>query len=51
MLAGFAAGISAFITGLLAILWQNEKSALVYISTAAGALLIFYLAGEFMFPH
>ena len=51
MLAGMAAGISAFITGLLAILRQKEKALLVYVATVIGALFLFFLAGEFMFPH
>jgi Na+/melibiose symporter-like transporter len=51
MLAGMAAGISAFITGLLAILRQKENALLVYISTVIGALLVLFLTGEIMFPH
>jgi hypothetical protein len=51
MLAGMAAGISAFITGLLAIIRQKERALLVYVSSAIGALLVAFLAGEFLFPH
>ena len=51
MLAGMAAGISAFITGLLATFRQNDHALLVYVSTFIGALLVFYLAGEMLFPH
>jgi hypothetical protein len=51
MLAGMGAGISAFIMGLLAIIRQKERAPLVYISTVFGALLIVFLAGEFVFPH
>ena len=51
MLAGMAAGISAFITGLLAILRQKENALLVYLSTIIGALLIAFLAGEVISPH
>lgn len=51
MLGGMAAGISAFITGLLAILRQKENALLVYASTLIGALLLFFLAGEILFPH
>jgi hypothetical protein len=39
MLAGMVTGISAFITGLLAIVRQKENAILVYISTTIGALL------------
>jgi len=51
MLAGMAAGISAFITGLLAILRQKDKALLVYVATVIGAFFILFLAGEFLFPH
>lgn len=51
MLVGMIAGISAFITGLLAIIKQKEYAVLVYISSAIGALLIIYLAGEILFSH
>jgi hypothetical protein len=51
MLAGMAAGISACITGLLAIIRQKERALLVYVSTAIGALLAFFLAGEIMPPN
>jgi hypothetical protein len=51
MLAGMVTGISAFITGLLSIIRQKENALLVYVSTVIGALLLLFLAGEFMFPH
>ncbi len=51
MLAGMAAGVSAFITGLLAIIRQKENALLVYVSTAVGAFLILFLAGEIINPH
>jgi hypothetical protein len=51
MLAGMAAGISAFITGLYTILKQKERALLVYLSTMMGGLLIFYLIAELAFPH
>jgi hypothetical protein len=51
MLAGMAAGMSAFITGFLAIIRKKENALLVYASTVIGALLIVFLAGEFLFPH
>ena len=51
MLAGMAAGILGFITGLLAIVKQKENALLVYVSTVIGGLLILYLAGELAFPH
>jgi hypothetical protein len=51
MLTGMAAGMSAFIIGLIAIIRQKEKSLLVYVSTAIGALLTLFLAGEIVFPN
>ncbi len=51
MLAGMAAGISAFITGLLAIIRKRDNALLVYISSLIGALLILFLAAEILFPH
>ena len=51
MLAGMVAGISAFITGLLAILRKKENALLVYVATVIGALLMLFLTGEVVFPH
>jgi Na+/melibiose symporter-like transporter len=51
MLAGMAAGISAFITGLLAIIRQKERALLVFVSSLIGALLLLFLAGEIFSPH
>ena len=51
MLAGMAAGISAFITGLLAIIRKRDNALLVYVSSLIGAILILFLAGEILFPH
>ena len=51
MLTGMAAGILACIIGLVAILKEKERSFLVFIATAIGALLIIFLAGEFISPH
>ncbi len=51
MLAGMAAGIGAFITGLLTIFKHKEKALLVYLSTVIGGLLILFLIAEVAFPH
>jgi hypothetical protein len=51
MLSGMAAGISAFITGLLAMVREKERALLVYLSSLIGALFIIYLAMELSFPH
>ncbi len=46
MLAGMAAGISGFITGLLAIVKQKENALLVYVSTVIGGFLTLFLVGR-----
>jgi hypothetical protein len=51
MLVGMAAGILAFITGILAVLRQKERALSVYVSVAIGALLLIFLAGEVLSPH
>ena len=51
MLAGMIAGISAFITGLIAIIKKKDRALLTYVSCSIGALLILFLAGEFLSPH
>jgi len=51
MLAGMAAGVAAFITGLLAIVRSRERALLVYVSCILGALLVLFLAGEVLSPH
>jgi hypothetical protein len=50
MLAGMATGVSAFITGLIAIIKLKERSILVYVATIVGAALIVFLIGEFSSP-
>lgn len=51
MLAGIAGGIAAFITGLFAVIRSKERALLIYLSTAVGGILQFFLAGELLFPH
>ena len=51
MLAGMAAGVFGFITGLNAIFKQKEKAYLVYLSTMLGGLLTLFLIAEMAFPH
>ena len=51
MLSGMVSGISAFVTGLIAIIRQKERAMLVYGATLIGALLIIFLLGELIFPH
>ncbi len=51
MLAGMGAGVAGFVTGVLAIVKRKEKALLVYIAVAVGALLVWFLVGEILFPH
>jgi len=51
MLSGMAVGISAFFTGIAAIVKQKERALLVYFSTLLGMLVILFLSGEVIFPH
>jgi hypothetical protein len=51
MLAGMVSGVSAFVTGLIAIIRQKERAVLVYIATLVGAFLTIFLLGELIFPH
>ena len=51
ILAGMVAGISAFITGLMAIIRQKEHALLVYVASSIGALLLLFLAGEIFPPN
>jgi hypothetical protein len=51
MLAGMASGISAFITGLIAIIKQNDRAILVYAAMLVGAGFTLFLIGELVFPH
>jgi hypothetical protein len=51
MLAAMVSGISALITGLIAVTRQKERAPLVYVAIIIGALLMLFLAGEVLFPH
>ena len=51
MLTGMVSGISAFITGLIAVIKQKERALFVYAAIIIGALLIIFLLGEILFPH
>jgi hypothetical protein len=51
MLSGMTAGVSAFITGFIAIVNKKERTLLAYIATLIGALFTLFLLGEVLFPH
>ena len=51
MLIGMASGISAFLTGLIAITKHKERNLLVFIATIIGAAFLLFLIAEIIFPH
>ena len=51
MLTGMALGISAAISGVLAITTQKEHALLVYFSTSIGTVLVVFLTIEILFPN
>ena len=50
MLAGVGAGISALITGLVALLKGKERAILVYGSTLVGGAVTLFVISMFLFP-
>ena len=50
MLAGVGAGISALITGLVAVLKRKERALLVYGSTLVGGVVTLFVIAMFLFP-
>ncbi|MEJ2487560.1 MAG: hypothetical protein P8Y68_17700 [Anaerolineales bacterium] len=51
MLAGVCSGISALITGIVAVLKRKERSILVFGSTLVGAAVTIFVAAMFLFPE
>lgn len=49
MLAGFSAGISAFVSGLISIIKKKERAFLVFVSTLVGAAPTLYVIAELIF--
>jgi hypothetical protein len=49
LIAGIVSGISAFITGLIAIRRQKERAPSVYAATVIGALFMLLLIAEILF--
>lgn len=50
LLAGIS-GIAAMIVGLVAIIKQKERSPLVFVAVAIGALITLWIAAEIIFQH
>ena len=51
MLIAGISGISAFFTGIIGIIRNKERSFLAFISTIIGFFILFFVLGEFLFPH
>lgn len=50
MLSGVCSGISALITGLVAVLKRKERAIFVYGSTLIGAAVTLFVIAMFLFP-
>ncbi|MFC1938777.1 hypothetical protein ACFLWM_01295 [Chloroflexota bacterium] len=50
LLAGIS-GIAAFITGLISIIRDKERSISVYLAVAFGFVTLVFVLGEIIFPH
>lgn len=46
-----AAGVLAFIVGIIAIIKHKERSILVYLSTLLGLFILLFVVGEIVSPH
>lgn len=44
-------GICSFFTGIISIIKSKERAILVFISTLIGLFILFFVAGEVIFPH
>ena len=44
-------GIAAFFTGIVALVKDKERSLLVFVSTAIGAFVLWFVSMEILFPH
>jgi len=51
MLVGFISGIAAFFTGIVGIIKKKDRSALIFLTTAGGFLMLLWCLAEIMFPH
>ncbi len=51
MLTGFVCGVTAFFTGIISIRKKKDYSIFVFLSTAAGFLVLLWCLAEILFPH
>jgi len=50
LLAG-TSGVLAFVTGLIGVIRNRERSILVFLAMLVGFLVLLFCVGEIMFPH
>ena len=48
---GFLCGLAGGIVGLIAIIREHERSLFIWLTILPFAFVIFFLLGEFLFPH
>jgi cytochrome bd-type quinol oxidase subunit 2 len=51
MSLAFLCAIASFVVGIMSIVRDNERSPLVLIASLIGFVVLFFLGGEFLFPH
>ena len=51
ILAGFACGAAAAVTGLIALLKEKDRAVLVYITTFIGVVTTILILGQMIFPE
>ena len=44
-------GITSFITGVISIVKQKERSIFVFLSTFLGLFVLYFVLGEILYPH
>ena len=51
MLIAGISGILAFFTGIVGIIFKKDRSLLVIFATIIGLFVLFFAAGELVYPH
>jgi cytochrome bd-type quinol oxidase subunit 2 len=51
MLLAATSGVMAFLLGLISIIKNKERSALVFVSTIVGFFILWFIVGELLVPH
>lgn len=44
-------GLGGFVTGIVAMIKDRDRSILTYLAVFIGAIIILWIAAEFIFPH